>query len=203
MGGGHGSSHVRTRGGKGGYLSNQESHDSGRDKQRRAEFARVFAQHDRWLYAYLVSLLGNAADAQEVFQEVCVTLWRDYEQFQLGTSFPKWASVVGLNQVRKFRRQRKRQPALLSEGVVEALAVEAVERSDLMEARRSALHGCIEKLKPKDRDLITQCYSGAHATFRDAADSLGKPANTVYKAVNRIRRSLHDCIDRKVTSEGN
>jgi RNA polymerase sigma-70 factor (ECF subfamily) len=66
------------------------------DAQRRDAFARLFAQHDRWLFAYLVSLLGNSADAEEVFQEVCVVLWREYETFELGTEFVKWVCVIGI-----------------------------------------------------------------------------------------------------------
>jgi len=61
----------------------RENHE-GRDA-----FARLFAQHDRWLFAYLVSLLGNSAHAEEVFQEVCVVLWREYETFQLDR-FCEW-----------------------------------------------------------------------------------------------------------------
>ncbi|MCA9239649.1 MAG: sigma-70 family RNA polymerase sigma factor [Planctomycetales bacterium] len=184
-----------------GDLSEERLQPDENDQDRRAEFARVFAEHDRWLYAYLVSMLGNPVDAQEVFQEVCVTIWKDYQQFQLGTSFHKWSSVVALNQVRKFRRQRKRQPAVLSDETMEVLAVEAIERVDLMDARRQALHGCLEKLRPVDRELIQLCYSGACESFRDVAERLGRPSNTVYKALNRIRRSLHDCIERRIATD--
>jgi len=38
----------------------------GDDDRRRDAFARLFAQHDRWLFAYLVSLLGSSAAAEEV-----------------------------------------------------------------------------------------------------------------------------------------
>ncbi|MEM6328703.1 MAG: sigma-70 family RNA polymerase sigma factor [Planctomycetota bacterium] len=172
------------------------------EEDRRAVFARLFAQHDRWLFAYLVSLLGNAADAQDVFQEVCVVLWKNYPQFQLGTSFVGWASVIALNQVRRFRRNQRRQPAMLSDGVVELLATEAVERADLLDARRTALHHCIERLKRQDRDLVRHCYSGTHASLREAAEHAGRPANTVYKAMSRIRRVLHACISRTLAGEG-
>jgi RNA polymerase sigma-70 factor (ECF subfamily) len=188
---------------EGGHLSSNNSPNELLEKERREGFAREFAQHDRWLFAYLMSLLGNPADAQEVFQEVCVTMWRDYDKYQLGTSFPKWASVVALNQVRRFRRERKRRPAILSDQAVELIASEAVGRSDLMDARREALHGCVKKLNQRDSDLIQQCYSGVYASFREAAEHLGRPENTVYKAVNRIRRALHNCIDRQVAREGN
>ena len=35
--------------------------------ERRDAFARLFAQHDRWLFAYLVSLLGSSATCGRSF----------------------------------------------------------------------------------------------------------------------------------------
>ena len=67
-----------------------EGGDSLAADQRRDAFARLFAKYDRWLFAYLVTLLGNPAQAEEVFQEVCVVVWRIYDQFELGTDFVKW-----------------------------------------------------------------------------------------------------------------
>jgi len=77
--------------------------------QHREAFARLFAQHDRWLFSYLVILLGSPADAEEVFQEVCVVLWREHEKFQLGTNFVSWVSVIANNQVHRFRAKNKRK----------------------------------------------------------------------------------------------
>jgi len=172
------------------------------EHERRDAFARLFAQHDRWLFAYLVSLLGNAAHAEEVFQEVCVVLWREYETFQLGTNFVKWVSVIAHNQVHRFRRQQRRVGPQLSEAVVSLLAEDAVERVDLLESRRDALRGCLEKLSPNDRQLVGHCYGDSRVTFKTAAQELGRPTNTVYKALNRIRKALYECIERKLAVEG-
>lgn len=172
------------------------------DAERRDAFARLFAQNDRWLFAYLVSLLGNAAHAEEVFQEVCVVLWRECETFQLGTDFVRWVSVIAHNQVHKFRRQQRRVGPQLSDATVDLLAQDAVERADLLESRRDALQQCLDKLPAKDRQLVRTCYGDAQTTFKTAAEDLGRPVNTVYKALNRIRRSLHDCIDRAISVEG-
>ncbi len=172
------------------------------DSERRDAFARLFAQHDRWLYAYLVSLLGNAAHAEEVFQEVCVVLWREYETFQLGTNFVKWVSVIAHNQVHRFRRQQRRVGPQLSDAAVELLAQDAVERVDLLESRRDALRGCLERLSDNDRQLVRHCYADSRISFKNVASELGRPANTVYKALNRIRRALYQCIERKLSAEG-
>jgi RNA polymerase sigma-70 factor, ECF subfamily len=176
--------------------------DDSNDEEGRAVFARVFAQHDRWLYAYLVTLLGRPAYAEEVFQEVCVVLWREYRKFDPSTNFMKWASVIALNQVRKFRRTERRHGTTLSDSLVDLLAEEAVDRAELLEARRGALHGCLERLAASDRELVRTCYGDARTSFKDAAERLRRPANTVYKALNRIRRALHDCINRRLSAEG-
>jgi RNA polymerase sigma-70 factor (ECF subfamily) len=170
--------------------------------ERRDAFARLFAQHDRWLFAYLVSLLGNSAYAEEVFQEVCVVLWRENETFQLGTDFVKWVSVIAHNQVHRFRRQQRRVGPQLSDAAVDLLAEDAVERAGLLESRRDALQRCLEKLSSKDRQLVRHCYSDSRMTFKRAAHALGRPVNTVYKALNRIRRALYECIERTLSVEG-
>lgn len=172
--------------------------------QRRDAFARLFAKYDRWLFSYLVTLLGNPAHAEEVFQEVCVVVWRIYDQFELGTDFVSWVSVIAHNQVRKFRRQAKRTGFQLSDETCELLTTDAVARADLFDVRREALRKCLGKLPGSDRHLVQRCY-GEHEspeTFKAVAENIGRPVNTVYKALNRIRRSLHLCIDRTLSAEG-
>jgi RNA polymerase sigma-70 factor (ECF subfamily) len=171
------------------------------ENEQRDAFARLFAQHDRWLFAYLVSLLGSAAHAEEVFQEVCVILWREHETFELGTNFVKWVSVIAHNQVHRFRRQQRRVGPQLSDTVVDLLAVDAVERADLLESRRDALRRCLEKLPAKDRQLLGHCYGDTRATIKTVAAELGRPANSVYKALNRIRKALYECIERTLSVE--
>lgn len=176
--------------------------DSTAADQRRDAFARLFAKYDRWLFSYLVTLLANPAHAEEVFQEVCVTVWRMSDQFELGTDFVRWVSVIAHNQVRKFRRDAKREGFQLSDATCERLAADAARGADLFDFRREALRQCLGKLPANDRQLVQQCYGEADASFKAIAEKLGRPANTVYKALNRIRRSLHQCIDRRLSAEG-
>jgi RNA polymerase sigma-70 factor, ECF subfamily len=187
--------------GRGGVPEGGDSLAAG---QRRDAFARLFAKYDRWLFSYLVTLLANPAHAEEVFQEVCVVVWRLYDQFELGTDFVKWVSVIAHNQVRKFRRQSKRVGFQLSDETCERLAADAERRADLFDFRREALRKCLGKLPGGDRQLVQHCY-GDHESpesFKNVAEKIGRPVNTVYKALNRIRRSLHECIDRTLSAEG-
>jgi RNA polymerase sigma-70 factor (ECF subfamily) len=179
-----------------------EGDNSSAADQRRDAFARLFAKYDRWLFSYLVTLLANPAHAEEVFQEVCVVVWRMSDQFELGTDFVKWVSVIAHNQVRKFRRDAKRGGFPLSEATCERLAADAARGADLFDFRRDALRSCLGKLPASDRQLVQRCYGDSSASFKHIAEEIGRPANTVYKALNRIRRALQECIDRTLSAEG-
>jgi len=174
---------------------------SAEDEQRDA-FARLFAKHDRWLFSYLVTLLSSSAHAEEVFQEVCVVLWREHETFEHGTDFVKWVAVIAHNQVRKFRRQHKRNAYQLSDEACEYIAASAIERANLFDFRREALSDCLGKLSLEDRRLVQLCYDDNALSIKSTADRLGRPVNTVYKALNRIRHTLHQCIDRSLATRG-
>ena len=181
-----------------------DPHDSEQSDsaQHREAFARLFAQHDRWLFSYLVILLGSPADAEEVFQEVCVVLWREHEKFEIGTNFVSWVSVIANHQVFRFRAKNKRKSFPLDEGLLGDVASAAIGRADIFESRRDALRKCLGKLTPEDRQVVQHCYDHETKNFKTAAEHLGRPVNTVYKAINRIRRMLHKCIDQTLATEG-
>lgn len=172
------------------------------EHDHRDKFARLFAQNDRWLFGYLVVLLGNAADAEEVFQDVCVVLWREYEVFDLKSDFRKWVSVIAKHRVIQFRALKGRRAMQLSDRAIHLLAEEAVDRSVLLEERSVALHQCLEDLSESDRHLVAACYSELNRSFKRAAENLGMSVNTVYKALQRVRKTLRACVDRRVGSQG-
>jgi RNA polymerase sigma-70 factor, ECF subfamily len=170
------------------------------EKDHRENFARIFAQNDHWLYAYLMTLLGNPADAEEVFQEVCVVLWREYLNFDLSSDFKKWVSVIARHKVMRFRTLKHRQAHQLPDEIIALIAEEAVEQSSMFEERRLALHECLERLPKSDRGVVAACYADPKRSFRHAAEQLGMSYNTVYKALQRARKALRECVDRKVNA---
>lgn len=168
------------------------------EHDHREQFARLFARNNRWLYGYLMALLGNAADAEEVFQDVCVVLWREHEVFDLKSDFRKWVSVIAKHRVMQFRATRGRREMQLSDKAMNMIAEESFERYSVLEERSLALHYCLEELSESDRNLVAVCYSELNRSFKQAAEKLGMSANTVYKALQRVRRALRACVDRRL-----
>jgi len=174
--------------------------DTSNQNDRYEEFLRLLARHESRLFAYILTLLPHWADAEEVFQEMSIVLWRSFDRFELGTDFRAWARRTALHQVIAFRRRQKRDRIQLAQVFVETVAAEYEEQADSLDARLRALAQCIEKLKPRDHELLSQYYRSG-GTKKAAAEQLGRPADTVYKALKRVRRSLFDCINRTMLAE--
>ena len=57
-------------------------HDRLADPQQYERFVSLFAQvHDN-LFAYVYSLLPHRSDAEDVFQQTSLVLWRKFGEFQ-------------------------------------------------------------------------------------------------------------------------
>ena len=163
---------------------------------------RLFSQHQRWLFGYLMSLLGNANDAEDVMQEVSVVMWQQHHKFEVGTNFVSWLSVIAYHQVQRFWREKKKRKKFFTGKTAEQLAVTITEEYEYLEARRRALGECVERLADSDRQLVSRCYGERSMTMKSVARELQRPEGTVYKAMGRIRKALLQCINRKLSAEG-
>jgi RNA polymerase sigma-70 factor (ECF subfamily) len=164
------------------------------------EFVRLYAANHYRLFAYIMALMRDRADAEEVFQEASLVLWREFPRFRPGAEFMPWACAIALNQMRKFWRERKRDRHTFSAELVEDLAVDALEMQSEMEPRRLALAECMKRLPAVDRSVV-ELYYGAKSTADDVAAKLGKSTHAIYKALTRARQRLFDCIARKLAAD--
>ncbi len=165
-----------------------------------AEFVQLFTHHQRRLFLYILSQVPNPIEAEEVLQETNVVTWSKFSQFREGTNFLAWVTQIANFEVMKYRTRKRRDRLHFSDEFLEAVSREALERSDELEQRRAALVECISKLRTKDRELIQQRYAPGEKG-KHLADQIGRPANSVYQSLGRIRRVLMECIQRKLAAE--
>jgi RNA polymerase sigma-70 factor (ECF subfamily) len=147
-----------------------------------------------------VTLLGSRNDADEVFQEVSLLIWRDWDKFDSSRDFVRWAGGYAVNVVRNQRRKSTDRP-ILSDELLDQIAETRNRSDDRLEARRKALEGCLEELQQDQQQLVAQCYSGSDS-IRALASSRNVEPNAMYKRLERLRRILFDCVQRNLQSEG-
>ncbi len=165
------------------------------------EFVRLFTQSQRSLYLFILPLVHTAADAEEVLQETNVVVLSKWSQFQPGTNFIAWCRAIARLEVFRFRRRNFHRLQLLDDDVMNLLAEDIEEDPVDHEQQRRALGDCLEKLRESDKDLIRRRYADG-STGDDVAHQLGRPANSVYQSLGRVRRTLLECIRRRMAAGG-
>lgn len=159
-------------------------------------FVQLLTQYQQRVLLFILSLVPNRADAEEILQETNLVLWRRFEEFQPGSDFRAWAFQVAYNKVKAFQERRGRERLRFGPKVMDRLAAIAAAEDDLP-AILDALKECKEKLPEQDRELIERRYQPG-ATTASVAAELGRSVAAVYKALVRIRRTLYDCIQRAI-----
>lgn len=160
----------------------------------------MFLAHQSRIYAFIVSLLRNRADADDVLQETGLTLFQKFPTFQPGSDFIAWACRIAQHKVLDFGKRRGRDRLRFGSETLELIAEAYIERNEQIGLRLKALDGCMAKLTPRDRELLEHCYR-SQDTVKVAAAALCRPVDTIYKGLRRIRAALHDCIQRTLARE--
>jgi len=164
------------------------------------EFARMLEEHDRALRAYILGLVGNWHDAEEVVQETRVRLWEEFERYEPDRSFWGWARAIGYYEVLTFRKKRTRDRLVFADRVLEILEDEHAAVVEETLDRSDALKACMSQMPPKSREILRRCYSGEEKQ-REVAASLGQSFDGLRTTLYRIRKRLFDCINRRLVHE--
>jgi RNA polymerase sigma-70 factor, ECF subfamily len=157
------------------------------------EFVALLARHERLLGAYVMTMVPQPADADDILQEAKVVMWRAFAQFEPGTNFAAWARKVCFHQVLAFRKRRHRDRLDFSDAFIQAVAEEMDQASDTLAQRERALHSCLAKLSTDHRQVLELRYH-ENLELDDMATRLGRTTTALYRLLSRIRHSLHGCI---------
>jgi RNA polymerase sigma-70 factor (ECF subfamily) len=172
-------------------------------EDRTALFVRLFAAHSRRIYGYVRTLVHNAADADEVYQSTCEVLWAKFGDFEMNSDFFAWSAAIARYEALAMRRRRGREAAIFSDRFYELVEEHAVQFVEQSQPRHDALAECLDKLAPRQRQLLELRYSG-RASTKSIAGRLGRSTNAIYKSLHRIHELLLDCVHRRLpkTAEG-
>lgn len=163
-------------------------------------FLRTLAEHERWLAAYVYSLVARAADADDILQECKIVMWRQFARFETGTNFRAWARTIALHQILNYRRAEQRRPESAHErAFIEAVAGEMERRSDQLDRQAESLRYCLRKLPEAHRAIVLARYYEAQGIEQIAAQN-DRTEEAVYRLLSRIRKALNECISRQLAT---
>lgn len=189
---------------EGGVLLNEPGADSssGDLGPKTEQFLELLGAHERMLFAYVYALSPNWQDAEEIMQRVRIRIWQQFDQYEADKPFDAWARAIAYYLVLGYRKEKSRVREFFSERILEAVSDQFdgnVERSSV---RRNALMQCLDKLDGRKRDLVYSYYcSPARPSTEGIAAALAMTPNALRQALFRIRKILHECVERTLRAE--
>jgi RNA polymerase sigma-70 factor, ECF subfamily len=173
-------------------MNNQDRHNL---------FSELIARYHSQLYAYIFAVVKNQEDAEDVFQSVCLVLWRKFPSFQPGDNFFCWARQTAKYVLYSFLRHKNKLPGHGDERLLDAFAdTISSTQGGGVELHLAALERCREKLSSADEELLQLRYVetlGIH----EIADRLQRLQPSVCRSLNRIRRWLLECIQSELARQ--
>lgn len=165
------------------------------------QFAELFSIHQQRLFGYILGLVRNTDDAQDILQQTAVTLWRKFDLFEPGTDFARWGITVARYEALNFIKYRRRSRCYFNQELMEQLGQEACEKpTEAIEERREALAECLTKLSSLDLKLVECRYSHGLGS-RQISEMLDRSQASICNSLRRIRENLLRCIERTTEQE--
>ena len=160
------------------------------------ELMTLISASQKALFVYVRSLVGPGSDLDDILQDVNLILWRKGEEFDGSGQFLTWACHIAYIQVlAHWKKQRREKRVFFDEKILSDLEECIAGKVKRIDARLDALHECLSKLPPAQRQVVLRRYEG-NGSIQQVAGELGRPVGSVKVAVHRIRQLLADCIAR-------
>jgi RNA polymerase sigma-70 factor (ECF subfamily) len=155
-------------------------------------FEALYDRHSESLLFYLRRLAENGSLAEDLFQQVWLTVYRKISKLKEPAAFRTWLYRIAHNRaMQQLRRAHFEVP--MPEGL-EPLEPEpgpfAFEAADI-----SRLHAALQALSPTHREVIALRYQGG-MSYEEIAEVTGNPVGTVrsrlYYARAVLKKQMED-----------
>jgi RNA polymerase sigma-70 factor, ECF subfamily len=164
----------------------------------RAALRLVYQGTSAKLFGVCLRILNDRSEAEDVLQDVYVTVWRKAAAFDPGRASPiTWMVAIARNRaidrLRASAVSRRMEPIEAAD-VVSDPAPAASERVELMQEHRR-LAGCLEELEAQHAAAIRAAFLDG-STYEELATRMSVPLGTMKSWIRRGLLKLRACLER-------
>ncbi len=178
----------------------------------RTAFARLYERTSGHLLAVVLRIQRDRAQAEDLLQEIYVSVWKAAASFDAARSQPlTWLTHIARNRAIDSLRRASAQPRLESTtrdddderpDAGEALADENPGPLELLGRASDAreLNQCMDHLSPPQRQSLALAFFDG-LSHAEVAEHLKQPLGTVKSWVRRALQTLKGCLERAVARD--
>jgi RNA polymerase sigma-70 factor, ECF subfamily len=174
--------------------------DINEEREGHKRLMALMTRHQRQIFSYIYVLVPNRSDAEDLLQETSLVICEKFHEFEEGTDFVAWACQIAYWRIRYSRQKFARSKVVFDQEIVDVVAQTADCLAEELDDRHEALGRCLQKLHPRDRELLTARYEPGGGV-EEAARRSGRTVKTAYKALARLRKLLLDCVTTRLARE--
>lgn len=166
----------------------------------RRAFEVLMMRYEAPLYNYLKRMLGNAADAEDLFQETFLRVYRHARRFRDTGVFKPWAYRIATNLAKDLlkKRYRRGEVALPEPGEGGEIRLTSAQPDPRSEAVGSELQRKLEaalaELPVKQRSVFLMARYES-MPYADIAQTLEIPVGTVKSRMNKAVKALMTALE--------
>lgn len=168
-----------------------------RNADSRDSFVQLLTSAQPWLFSYLVMLLGDIHDANNVLQETNMKLWTMANEFRPGSNFRAWARESAYYCALSFSRDRRRERLVVDFSLVENIVSQT--DTEEIDPRRLALRHCLSELDARKLELLRQRYRD-ETPLSTIAEGQHKTEAAIKMSLRRLRMALLKCIESRMAT---
>lgn len=160
-------------------------------------FIAAFTDSQSALRGYCAAAIGNSEESRDVFQKVCLVLWKKVSDWDPNTPFLKWAFTVARFEVLSHVRDRSRDRLVFDNDIIVAMAGTVERIAEIQADRIDAMEKCLGELSVQNREVLTAHYVKGYK-LREIAETQDRSLSAIKVSVMRLRQSLAKCIDQQL-----
>ena len=161
-------------------------------------FDTLFDRHHGSVYNFARAMLGPGGGAEDVLQETFLSVARTAGRYAPRGRFRAWLMRIVRNRCLNRIDSRRRRRAVLAESgldVVEPACDEPTPpRRAEADERTAIVRAAVAELPDRQREAIS-LYAFEQMTYREIAEVLNMPINTVKTLIHRARANLARALE--------
>lgn len=157
-------------------------------------FRQLYLRYERLIFQYLLRLIHDHEQAEDLLQEVFLAVWKGAPGFRGKSKVKTWIYHIAHNQAVSWLRAH--HPTIhLDEGLADIsethLQLESQVAASLQQDR---IRQALDQLTPEHREVLELAYFH-ELSYREIADIAGCPVGTVKSRASFARRYLGSILN--------